>query len=621
LQDILSPAETEPKNKVNGLANISVSADGRQMHGIYSANNYSAGQPLTIKAPDNSQQKNLAECFILALSGQSADVIISGLHFAVTYDIETEQFSLANDDTVYRLPLGLTDTKTPLPEQSQSSTKQNISYTIDNAPKLGFEVLKSIVTAIKNHPDGDIEAILFDILDGLKTIGKDRAIDILNDLYSAQKYSLLDIVSQRRISSVIYEAIYALETLVYKDKLAADKIEFQTAAADIGVTGKMRKLMEIQQKRQQEIDQLPNVLPREPQQKLLHTKLLNEFLIKTFIEEIFLPDLFDKYPHLENSMFMFGFGRLLSEYNKLGASAGSDMDSNVIVGSVQETGSIICENENDVETIKEELKLAQEILAAYLHLDMEIDEEFTVRTFDEFEEIILTDSIEAQFYISIQTDYYCFYTPPTIIEVDFQKSISIAREIFNQSPIQAIFEENLNKSSKYSIGIIHNKAKAQSGKTQKLKTINGESVREVIGSGYEQPDNWYFSMKYTVNRFYDFLYKLESLKGTSDEVTLADAGLDQADALFIKNAHNMALALQNYALELHPENGGYLSAADFQELYSRPEFRQEFKTIAKKLGIPPEPSGYVFFQKLDQRMFQLYEKIADSKAIKAQSGS
>ncbi|GBR75646.1 hypothetical protein NO2_0300 [Candidatus Termititenax persephonae] len=625
LPDIIP--ETASPAKPNQPQNILLSVDGQQIRGVYCAE---ATQPLTIETPADTRQKNLSECFTAALRGETTSVVIGGLYFDLTYDTAVGQFSLANDDTVYHLPLGPVEQKPPLSE-SQNITAQNIGYTVDNAPKQGFEILKSIISAIKDHPDGDAAAILSDVLDGLKTIGKDRAIDLLNDLYSAQKNNPIDIIFQRRISAIIYDAIYALETLVYKDKLAADKAEFQVAAADIDVIGQTRKLMEIQQRWQQEIDKLPNVSKREPQQKLLHTKLLNEFLLKTFIEEIFLPDLFDKYPRLENSMFMFGFGRLLSENNKLGASAGSDMDSNVIVGSGQGTGSIICENEADVETIKQELKIAQEVLDAYLHLNMEIDDEFTVRSFDEFEESISPEgkNLEndpeksTQFYISILRDYYQFHEPNERIILDFHNAINISAKKFDiSSPIQAIFEENLNDSSKYSIGMAHG--------DDPLPLGNKRYTDKVIGSGNEQPDNWYFSMKYTVNRFYDFLYKLESLKGTPDEVSLSAVGLSEKDALFIKNVNNMMLALQNYALKLHPENCGYLSAADFQELYARPEFRQEFKIIAEKLSIQPgllekisssfnqdyRKLGHTFFKRLDEKMFGLHQKIAAADALK-----
>jgi hypothetical protein len=456
----------------------------------------------------------------------------------------------------------------------------------------------------------------------------------------------------QELAAVVYDLIYALETLYYKDKLAGDKEEFRADTEGIGVTGKARKLMEIQMARQTEIDKLTEISYGEPQTKLLHTKLLNKFVIKTFVEEIFLPDLFNKYPDLKDSMFMFGFGRLLSEYNKLGASAGSDVDSNIIVDFTK-TGAVLCENEAVAKILEEELGYVQIVFKEYFNMDFEIDEYFTVRTFAEFEDAISSGdpatNKNLQFYLSIQKDYYRFSAPTGPLESAFLEHIEATRKMHGQTPVQAIFEETLNDSGKYSIGIIHGAVKTETDAKRQLTIAGGKKVREVIGSGKEEPDNWYFSMKYTVNRFYDFLYKLESLKGTEYEVGLADVGLTPDDVLFIKNANNMMLVLQNYAYTRHPEDCSYLSAEDFQELYVQADFPQGLKYLyigdglllpdnfqtafniaVEKTEIFLNPLtkgvvgitkkykelGHEFFQKLDKKMWEIHQKIAKSDALK-----
>jgi hypothetical protein len=348
------------------------------------------------------------------------------------------------------------------------------------------------------------------------------------------------------------------------------------------------------------------------------------------MEKIFLPELFSKHEGLADSMFMFGFGRLLSPHNKLGASRGSDMDSNVIVGALTDydvSGMIVCA-EDYVAVMREAMTLAQRDLAG-LGIELENNPEFTVRSFDAFEEAISSGNPAAnkslQFYISIQNDYYRFHTPEGQLESIFLERIEIFQKAYGQTTAQAFFEETLNDSGKYSIGIIHGSVKTETNAKRHLTITDKKKVSEVIGSGNETPDNWYFSLKYTANRFYDFLYKLESIGAAPQE-----AGLTVEDLLFIKNINNMALALQNYAYARHPDNCGYLSADDFQELYAGTEFRKEFKIIAQKSGISlgllelAESSltgdykklGHTFFKKLDEKMFKLHQKIAISDVLK-----
>ncbi|MDR1452408.1 MAG: hypothetical protein LBJ25_00325 [Candidatus Margulisbacteria bacterium] len=540
------------------------------------------------------------------------------------------------------------------------------------------DLAKDVIQKLRDNPSIDDKTVLENILKAIKDVGKEEFLKAMNIARASLKLNIIDKLAERRISSIVYDAMYALETADYQSRLNAERADFQTAIQGKNHDEKLEILKNKYTTFNNEMADLQNITYDEPQIKLLHTKLLKEFVIKTYVEDIMLPELFAKHEGLEDSMFMFGFGRLLSEYNKLGASTSSDMDSNVIVGSVADfdiSNAVVCD-EKYVDAMTKAIELAQKELAQ-CDIELENNPEFTVRSFEDFEDAIMLNGRESpaearqkqlntQFYLSIQNEYYTFYAPTKTnehgetIEGTFLSRIETARDLSDQDPVRAIFDETLNVSGKYSIEIIHGKTIMSNRGLPIDKDINGNDIRvsEVIGSGKERQDNWYFSMKYTVNRFYDFLPKVNSYndKHPKDKISLADIGLTYEDELFIKNMNHLMQALQNYAAELHPAHCDYLSAADFQELYENqekyPRFQREFKIIRNKfnhpfkeywhiasnaalgvdipekieditdkltsrlLAIPAKELGFDFFKQVDTKMFAIYEKIANSRAIK-----
>jgi hypothetical protein len=541
------------------------------------------------------------------------------------------------------------------------------------------DLARAVIQKLRDNPE-DNKTVLENILKAIKDVGKEEFLKALDTVRASLKLSIIDELAEGRISSIVYDAIYALETADYQSRLNAERANFQTAIQGKTHDEKLEVLKNKYTAFNNEMANLSNITYEEPQIKLLHTKLLKEFIIKTYIEDILLPELFSKHEGLEDSMFMFGFGRLLSEYNKLGASSGSDMDSNVIVGSMADldiSNAVVCD-EKYVDAMTDAMKLARKELAQ-CDIELENDPSFTVRSFKQFEYAITLTGKESpaeaqqkqlntQFYLSIQNEYYKFHSPTKTnangetIEDLFLKRIEAAGGAFDQNPVLAIFNDTLNASGKYSIGIIHGKTTRASRGLTIDKDINGKDVEvaEVIGSDNKNEDNWYFSMKYTGSRFYDFLSKIDGYNDKcpqdKDKISLADLGLTYEDALFIKNTHHLMQALQNYAAELHPAHCDYLSAADFQELYENqekyPRFRDEFRTIQNKFNHPykeylhiasnvafgedipkkiedffdrlssklpagdTKKIGYDFFQQVDAKMFAIYEKIANSPAIK-----
>jgi hypothetical protein len=645
LQDILLSQGSE-KIISKGITDISFKENGKQMQCVYYTGDGTAGRSLTIKLPDDAGQDNIQECFLSALQGENPEVVIGGLRFEISYNQETEQFLLINDDTKYNVPLSTNE----LVRATQNTDKtQYINASFKGTIKFGVDWLKLLAKAVRNLSTGDTDKALTELLSDLKTLGKDRALDLLNDLYQKIRDTQFDTIFMCAPSLLLYDAMYALETIDYESKLNDVREEFQTATQNVGFVDKLQKLIEIYNQWQKDIDALSGITRNEPQLKLLHTKLLKEFVIKTFVEDMFLLDLFEQHAELKDSMFMFGFGRLLSEHNKLGASVGSDMDSNVLFDNStgQISNNLILCNDEEKDFIGRALQDARTILKTNFKVDMEIDDRFTIQSYQEFNRALTdrrTSDQAIRFYTAIQTDYYVFWPRPQeqdgeLVSSDiqdlriknFQDRISNARDASGLSPAQLIFDEMLNISSKYSIGIIHNKVDGLLEEDRKLtigKDARGNKIKvsEVIGSGNEEPDNWYFSMKYTVNRFYDFLYKIDSLK----DVSMFDIGLMPADKLFIENMNNLMLVLQNYAFTLHPEHGDYLSAEDFQTLYALPEFKKDFQLIAEKAGIQIDflsstgalftkdykRIGYKFFQEVDRQMFNLYNRIINSKTIK-----
>ena len=259
-----------------------------------------------------------------------------------------------------------------------------------------------------------------------------------------------------------------------------------------------------------------------------------------WIRLIFIPGL---KPRVANELFMFGLGRLFSSYNDMGCQHSTDVDLNIVTGDALAKA--------DLDYLAARLEELRRRLYELFGIVLEIDPAYTIlragevaaRLEHEDEEI---REANARFYKSNEKSIHVIKDHASIREGLF----SLVRD----EPDSRIFENFLGLRGKKP-----SYAKLRAG-SERLPLIaeGGESVlaSAVIGSKpfeaycrkslppgpFLSPPDWVFSMKYFVNRVYDYVGAMRS-HGHSLEAIGFDAPEDP-DYRFLRSAHKLMLYLQ-----------------------------------------------------------------------------
>ena len=230
---------------------------------------------------------------------------------------------------------------------------------------------------------------------------------------------------------------------------------------------------------------------------------LYRFIVVRWIRMIFLPGLKQR---VADELFMFGLGRLFSSYNDMGVQHCTDVDLNIVTGDGL--------GKADLDYIAKSLAALKRRLLELFGIVLEIDPAYTIlRAGDVAARLLHEDEgirqANARFYKSNERSISVIKDHSGIREGLF----SLVRE----EPDARIFENFLGlKGAKPSY------AKLRAG-TERLSLVaeGGEKVLAgaVIGSKpfeaycrralppgrFLSPPDWVFSMKYFVNRVYDYV--------------------------------------------------------------------------------------------------------------------
>ncbi len=291
------------------------------------------------------------------------------------------------------------------------------------------------------------------------------------------------------------------------------------------------------------IDRMPIIPDRLNQKKskpyhprLFSRQMLNKYIIKNYIT-IFLNSLPER---IKNKMFMFGFGRTLSNYNDIGVHICSDFDFNIIVRNL---------TNKDLLLLQKRLSVLKKEMWREYKIEVEINPAFTLLTFDQLTKN--TDISLAKkgneykvlqnlmFYKLIEKSYIIFNDDKKIREYLFSKTKPL--------PDIVIIDQLIGINGKH---YTYGKLKRGDGLGIKFQD-NIRKVENVIGStefilklkrGNElllEPDEWYFSMKYLVNRTYDCVSILSYIGYTLEQI-----GITEADMKYLRKVHIMMLTFQ-----------------------------------------------------------------------------
>ncbi|TFG81083.1 MAG: hypothetical protein E4H20_10525, partial [Spirochaetales bacterium] len=341
---------------------------------------------------------------------------------------------------------------------------------------------------------------------------------------------------------------------------------------------------------------------------LFPRKDLNRFAVENWIRRVFLDGL---KPRITEAAFIFGLGRLFSTYNDLGAQHATDVDLNIIV----EDGL----SARDIAVLSRGLKDLRGELNRRFNIVLDLHADYTLQRESDVCKALHSQDNRRRFEAAI------FYrTNERSIRI-IKDHPEIRERVFapvRDLPDAILFEHFLGLSSGHPTF-----AKIRTDATGLTIGLDGTceriQVRTVIGSRafgnycrrlfplglFVSPPEWFFSMKYFVNRAYDYVCSMRthgrSLKAIGFDAPLSPDGVDP-DYRYLRNAHKLMLHLQEliqtrigaYGFEV---DYSWMSGARFQRLVEigGDSFRDDFDTMLLDGGLlmPSEVERYRLLRK------------------------
>ena len=323
------------------------------------------------------------------------------------------------------------------------------------------------------------------------------------------------------------------------------------------------------------------------------------FVVIQWVRRLFLPAL---RPKVAEGMFLFGLGRLFSAYNDMGVQHCTDVDLNVIVKDGTSAA--------DLAHLRGMMADLQAQLAEHFGVRLEIDPSFTVLR---AKEVAARLSHEDEAIREANRRFYKSNVGSLRVIVDHE---DIRRKLFalvDAEPDYRLFENFLGlECGKQSY------AKIRFGVESLRIVAEGcvpASTAAVIGSKpfddycrrlfprqhFLSPTDWIFSMKYFVNRVYDYVGAMRNLGWSLEEIGFDKVepklGVDP-DYRYLRNAHKLMLYLQELVtLTMGSYNAesdySYISRARFLRFMELggDKFKRDFDEMVLKGGLLSQSAG------------------------------
>jgi len=268
--------------------------------------------------------------------------------------------------------------------------------------------------------------------------------------------------------------------------------------------------------------------------KIIHELYI--FIVKNYIKKILLASFNKK---IKDNIFMFSFGRLFSKFNDVGVQVCTDFDFNIIINDV-----IVSEKKKILKSLNNMKKLFWQ----EYKIEVEINNSFTVITFSELKKRIGRQNRDclkySMFYKSIEGNYYIFNDNQKIREYILKKT-SVLSDLLIFEQYLGLYSGNKNSFFRIKRGdplvIIPD---IDSGKKRVSNVIGSKKFRKMLKVSNlmlvnKIPEEWYFSMKYMVNRVYDYICAMRA-----KDYSFTDIGFEKSDYKYIREVNLMMLFLQ-----------------------------------------------------------------------------
>ena len=324
---------------------------------------------------------------------------------------------------------------------------------------------------------------------------------------------------------------------------------------------------------------------------LLPRRDLFAFLVENWISRIFLPSLKEE---TVESMLVFGLGRLFSSYNDTGVQRSTDADINVVVRDGLSASRRA--------ELREALYLLKRELFEHFKINLEVDPSFTLLREKEIQARL--EAADGATRLGNLLFYKSNSRSARIIKDEADLRASVFSRVA-RLPDALLFENFLGLANP---------------KVSFMKLLTGESALPILADGSCEkieaasvigsrpfsfrfhrlvprrllvaPPDWHFSMKYFVNRVYDYVGAMRNLGHGLGELGLGEVspelGVDP-DYRFLRNAHRMMLYLQELEeLSARSFNAdcdySYVSRARFMRFIEidGDKFKRDFVDMAVK---------------------------------------
>jgi hypothetical protein len=349
---------------------------------------------------------------------------------------------------------------------------------------------------------------------------------------------------------------------------------------------------------------------------------LYRFVVMNWIRLIFLPSL---KPRVVEELLIFGLGRLFSTYNDMGVQHCTDVDLNLVAGDRMSKADLAC--------LAESLGCLKRRLHELFGIVLEIDPAYTILKGGEIASRLACDDgdvreANARFYKSNERSISVLKDQPRIRESLFS--------LVSAEPDCRIFENFLGiKGAKPSYAKLRAGSErlsliAEGGERALAATVIGSRPfdaycrRSLPRGHFLSPPDWVFSMKYFVNRVYDYVgamrckgYSLEDIGFDAptlvgDERSPSGAGREPSrgidpDYRYLRNAHKLMLYLQELITMAMGSYGGvgfdygYISRSRFLRLMEiqGDKIRRDFEgmVLGGELLLNSEKKDFLYIEK------------------------
>ena len=293
-------------------------------------------------------------------------------------------------------------------------------------------------------------------------------------------------------------------------------------------------------------------------------------------------------------MFVFGIGRLFSSYNDTGVQRSTDADINIVVRDDLPPAART--------ELVERLRVLRKTLLELFRINLELNGSFTVLSTGEIRARMASPDA------ATKLGSLLFYKSNAASIRVIKDEGELRSAVFSPTerlPDALLFENFLGLANP---GITF--TKILSGRAQLPILVDGSRERVEVGTAigarsFSQqwrrffspslnisPPDWHFSMKYCVNRVYDYVCAMQNLGYGLEEIGFIDPspelGVDP-DYRFLKNAHRMMLYFQELEeLVMRSFNTeadfSYVSRARFMRFteIDGDKFKRDFSDMAAK---------------------------------------